>query len=134
MNLHGKVAIITFVISIVMLVVGILFMNSHGWTLIGAAILTGSIRTITRGIVIPIYACNKIGISLPLYLRESFGLPILANVVLASWLFLSRYLGGDSSLQVLLIGMVGTMLLLPAIYWPMIKPLIDKKLAKRNSD
>jgi O-antigen/teichoic acid export membrane protein len=134
MNLHGKVAIITFVISIVMLVVGILFMNSHGWTLIGAAILTGSIRTITRGIVIPIYACNKIGISLPLYLRESFGLPILANVVLASWLFLSRYLGGDSSLQVLLIGMVGTMLLLPAIYWPMIKPLIDKKLAKKNSD
>lgn len=133
MNLHGKVAIITFVISVLMLVVGILLMNSYGWTLIGAAILTGSIRMITRGIVIPIYACNKIGITMPQYLKASFGLPVLGGVVLALWLVLSRYLGGDSSLQVLLIGMIGTILLLPIVYWPMIKPLIKSKLAKRNA-
>ncbi len=132
MNLHGKVAIITFVISIVMLVIGILFMNSLGWTLLGAAILTGSIRTITRGIVIPIYACSKIGITVPQYLRRSFGLPVLGSSVLAAWLVLSRYLGGDSSLQILLIGMIGSMVLLPMVYWPIIKPLIQGKLAKRK--
>ena len=125
MNLHGKLAIITFAVSIVILVLGVLVLNAFGWSLVGGAILTSSIMIVTRGIIFPVYACRKIGISLFQYLKDSFAFPLFASAVFSAWLFLSRHLGGESSYTVLLLGLLGVGLLMPLMYWPYIKPFLQ---------
>ncbi|MCU7851338.1 MAG: hypothetical protein KZQ80_03910 [Candidatus Thiodiazotropha sp. (ex Monitilora ramsayi)] len=131
MNMHGRVAVFTFVLSIILLIAGVMTNNYFGWTLVNAAILTVSILTITRGFVIPVYACRKIGISYLLFFGKSFGYPLFGGLVISLWLFFSRWLGADNSLQVLLVGLLGTAVIYPIIFWSYIKPIFEARRAKK---
>jgi O-antigen/teichoic acid export membrane protein len=136
MNRHGKVAIINLVLTLIMLLVGILLLYIIAWDLVYVALLSSTIFTATLGVITPIYTCRTVGISYLEYLAKSFTVPVMCGVILLAWLFVCRQLGDQSSFVVISVASLGSVVLIPALYWFFILPdsLRAKFINKFNSN
>lgn len=122
MNRHGRVALINLVLTVVMLAIGLIWINLIGWELVYVAFLTSSIFTVTLGVITPIFTCRAIGMSYFEYLAKSYAVPLLCGGILTVWLIICRQWSNYSSLAILLIAMLGASVIVPMLYWHLIMP------------
>jgi len=93
-----------------------------GWDLLKAALLIALPLTIGRGVIVPVYACRKVGIPLGKYIRGAFLGPSLCILPFALCLILSRILFADNVFAVLGYGSAAGALILGLLYWRYILP------------
>ncbi len=98
LNKHGKIGFISFLTALTVLGVGIGALSYTGWSLSKVALLIGISLTLGNGIIIPIYACALMNISVFRYIWNSFSIPFVCNLPLIAALLLSRLFFIDSLL------------------------------------
>ncbi|MEW5757412.1 MAG: hypothetical protein AB1810_14040 [Pseudomonadota bacterium] len=117
MGHHGKVAVLSLLLSIATFIAGALLIDRLGWDLIGAALLVTVPLTLSNGILLPIFACRKLEIPLHNYLGQVFLRPIALNAVFFLVLVACRWFFGDTPLLGLLIACVTGGAVLAVMYW-----------------
>lgn len=117
MNLHGKIGLLSLFINLILFIFGIIVLNKIGWSLKGVALLITIPLTIGNGILIPIYACIQLRISLWTYLIRVFGRPFACSFLLNAWLFLINMLFKNNMLNTFVFGTVGGGLIIIILYW-----------------
>ena len=80
MNLHGKIGIISLATNIGLFCAGVFVVSFLGWDLSKSALLVAVPLTIGSGIIVPLYACRKLGIPVLKYVHNSFSIPLLCNI------------------------------------------------------
>jgi O-antigen/teichoic acid export membrane protein len=122
MNLHGFVAGVHVVAAVAGAGVATLGLGRLGWGLEGTALSVAVALTAGSGIVVPAYACKRLGLPYLEYLREGFLTPVLCALpfaaVLATGPLLFPYRPG---LAVVFGLTAGTAVLLP-LYWLFLVP------------
>lgn len=91
MDLHGRIGALTLGLSTVALGAGIFVFHHLGWSLAATAVLVGIPLTLSTGIVLPVYACRKLGIGVKHYFVTIFLTPLLCAIPCACTLLLARH-------------------------------------------
>lgn len=117
MNLHGRIGIISLMVTLIVFGLGIIIINILGWNLIYFALLVSIPLAIGNGIIIPIYACSKLDIPLIEYFSRVFLGPIICNLAFALCLASGRLLFQDNALAAFGFGGVGGAIALGILYW-----------------
>ncbi|RBW47821.1 transporter [Psychromonas sp. B3M02] len=90
MNQHGRISLFAFVTIFVLFGIGLLFTGLEQWELTTAALLFVIPMNIVYGIIVPIYACNELKLSLKTYIFNSLLKPFLYIIPFYTLLSLSR--------------------------------------------
>lgn len=90
-NVHGKLSVYMTLVVIVSFLVVFTFLSGNEFTLITAACLLLIPSNLAYGITLPVYACKKLGISLPYYLKTSVSKPLLAVLPFSGLVMLAKY-------------------------------------------
>ncbi len=137
MGHHGKVALISLLLSLVTFASAALLIEQLGWSLISAALLVTIPLTLSNGILLPVYACRKLDIPLWTYVRQVFLRPLALNGIFLMVLAGCRVLFADNLLAGLALGCVVGGFVLAVLYWRYLVPaqvrydLRNTSLAKR---
>ena len=116
MNKHGIVGGGGLIITIVSLVIGIVIIDSFGWTLERAAILTIIPSLLIHLFLVPSIACKAFKIGVFEYVSRSVFLPIIIGVVYAALLSGARLYLLDDLIVAVLVCIISTVLLV-VVYW-----------------
>ena len=117
MNMHGKLGKVSLYLLLVIALIGATYFYFTGLSLIGAAWFIVIADVISRGLVVPWYACKYLGINIKSYTIEAFLMPLMAALVFTSILVVARTVFADDLLVAFLSGgLVGGIVIL-AIYW-----------------
>ena len=122
MNLHGRVASVALATAAVSFLVGAGVVHLLGWTLLNAAFLVAIPITLSEGVVVPVYACRKVGVPLLRFVRETLVVPVLCGIAFTVPLVSSRILFPDAPLTAFLTGGCTGGFVLGALYWLTILP------------
>lgn len=117
MNFHGRIGLLNLGVAIAGFSLGAIIVNAVGWSLVGAALLVAIPLTIGNGIIVPIYACRKLGVPLTEYLRRAFLGPAVCALPFGLCLVSSRVLFPDNALATFGIGSAVGALVLGVLYW-----------------
>ena len=117
MDLHGRIGLAALVTTAAIFGVGVMANNIVGWTLHGAAALAVASIGIPFGVVVPYYACRRLGIQFAGYLLRAFTVPVLCGVAFSLPLAASRHLLQGSPLLTLVVGCLTGGLVLAGAYW-----------------
>lgn len=121
LNVHGRIGVVNLTLSIVTMGIGMVVLDTAGWSLTGIAILVAIFMTVNGGTIF-LFACRRIGIRIGRFFRKSFLGPIAAGVPYALALAVVRILCGNRPLLALGVGcVVGGVILVP-IYWKYFLP------------
>jgi O-antigen/teichoic acid export membrane protein len=116
MNLHGRVGFASLVVTLVTFGLGAIFLHSYGWTLERGALLSIIPLSLGNGIVILIYACRHLNISITEYLSGSFLVPLACAVPFTVSLVVCRVLFNDRPLVALGWGVAAMILIIGPLY------------------
>lgn len=122
MGHHGKVAVLSLLLSIVTFTIGALLIEQAGWNLIHAALLVTVPLTLCNGVLLPIFACRNLAIPMRTYLRQVFFLPVALNAILLLILAASRVVFKQNHVAGLMVGCVFGGLVLAMLYWRFLVP------------
>jgi hypothetical protein len=117
LNAHGRASFISIIVVLFSYSVGVLWINQVGWTLHNAAILIAVTITLSNGIVMPVIACRRMGISFSTYLREVFMVPIACGSVYFSTLVICRVSISSDNYQDVVWGAVIGGIVILLMYW-----------------
>ena len=94
LDMHGRVALYLIMTVVVCtgIVFAILFAQGGQWSLIHSALLLTIPMTVSFGIVVPVYSCIAIGISLFDYIRYALLMPLIYNLPFIVALAVTRLL------------------------------------------
>lgn len=117
LNAHGRTAMVTVGVALVVFVIGTIIVRSVGWSLDNAAILVAVSMTLSQGVAVPLFVCHKLQINVFTYLRSVFLVPVLCGLVYALILVSARAGLENSPGQAMIVGgfVGGTVLLF--MYW-----------------
>lgn len=122
LNLHGKIGIISFVVTLTLYFTFLVVAILNGLTLINAAIVSSIPLTIGSGILIPLYACKKLQIGVYKFIKNVFSVPILCSSVFTVVLYGTKYIFRDNMYYSLLFGMALSAAVIIALYWCLMIP------------
>lgn len=94
-NNHGMIAIINFVVVVALFGILYLFFSRSGWDLESFALLLTVPLTVVYGILMPLYACKKLKVSVMTYISKGLVLPTLAATPFIGLLAVSRFSFGN---------------------------------------
>jgi len=103
---HGRIGWISFTTALATLGLGIVVLNSTGWSLTRAAFLIGIPLTLGNGMLIPLYACRVMGVPFSRYIYKSFAGPLLCNAPLSIILILSRTIFSQAPILSVFVGLI----------------------------
>lgn len=122
LNLHGRVGVINLGVALVGVALGIIAMGVLQWKLVGAALALVLPLMIGDGILIPLYACRRLGVSFTEYLRRAFLGPIVCAIPFALCLVAIRVLFGGRPLVALGSAFAAGVVVLGPLYWRYLVP------------
>lgn len=96
MNLHGRIGLVSLLVSLITFSFGTIVINAVGWSLVHGALLIVIPLTLGNGIIVPIYACRQFQIPIMKYIRHIFVAPFVCAIALGLILFLGRILFPDN--------------------------------------
>jgi hypothetical protein len=117
LNMHGKSGLISSAASLLIFGAGTVLLAVAGWSLNRAALLLVVSLAVGEGIVLPVFACRKLGIPLAKYLKAVFLRPLAGALPLAACLAMNRLLMPDGALLSLGLGAAATIVYLGAVAW-----------------
>ena len=127
MNLHGRIAVISLVVTLLSFAASAFAVDLHGWTLDAASVVVAISLSLGMGLVVIILGCAKIGVPLQLFLVRILKGPVLCTLPFALSLVVIRAeLGGRPGLQLILGIACGAGLLGP-LYWRYVIPARMRK-------
>ena len=117
LNAHGKIAIINIFSAIVLFML-IYFINGViGWSIYSAVFLIIIPLMVSQGIILPVYACLLLELSIFEYVRKVFTKPLICGVIYLGILVLMKtYLPFSVITSLLVGGLIGG-LVLAVLYW-----------------
>lgn len=136
-NEHGRIAIISLGVVLACLAVGATIIHFFvGWSLEAVALLTAVPFTIANGVLVPIYGCNRLDISLGLYLKRVFIVPVMCGVIYGGCLVLIHIFMSGGVISVLLVSGIMSLFVLSGLYWMFlfdsnVREIIKKKVRMR---
>jgi O-antigen/teichoic acid export membrane protein len=104
LNLHGRTAMSNVYAAVIGISLSCLNIYVFGWGLPGAALAIAFPITITTALMIPAYACRRLGVPFGRYLRESYIVPFACALPLAAVLIAARVLFAGRPLLALIVG------------------------------
>jgi O-antigen/teichoic acid export membrane protein len=122
MNLHGKIAIMSLIMNLILFGLGIIIVNEVGWSLLWAAFIFIGPTVVVNGLVIPVYTCYRIGVPIAEYFMRALLFPSACALPFGICLITGRLLLPNNVLSSFLWGGTGGLLLLGAIYWRYLLP------------
>ena len=122
MNLHGRVWIMNFLLTMVSFGIGILILEIVGWSLVGTAMIVAISSSCGIGILVPVYACYKLHVPIQRFLKQVFLLPIACGILFAFCLVTVRLLFGNRPLLAVVAGALSGGLILGPLYWRYVVP------------
>jgi O-antigen/teichoic acid export membrane protein len=117
MNAHGRVGLISLLVSSIMLAVGIAVAFAIGWTPRVAAVIASVSLSVGPGLIVPLSTCRRLNVRILDYVREVFWLPLVCNVAFAGILALPRLHTAEPSVAESLAALVAGSAVLAALYW-----------------
>lgn len=135
-NAHGRPALVNLAGGVATPVLVFLALHVFGLDLVGTAVSVGIPMTVVYGLFVPIYACRKLRLSLVLFLRSAWTVPLLCNVPFALALIAVRVLWAERAGLAVLIGAVVGGIVLGAAYWrvalpPSARAAVRRRLSRR---
>jgi O-antigen/teichoic acid export membrane protein len=123
LNMHGRTAKSNVYAALIGICLSFLNIYVLGWGLPGAAAAVTIPITITTALMIPAYACRRLGVPFSRYLRESYLIPLACVIPLALVLMTARIVFAARPLLALVVGCsVGGLVVLP-LYLRYLLPL-----------
>lgn len=122
LNLHGKVGIVSSMVTLCTFGIGAIVLTIIGWDLIGAAVIIAIAETVGLGIVRPICACRKLKMPFLHFHKQVFLLPIFCSIPFALCLAANRFLIVDKPLTSIVVGCTMAGLTLGPLYWRYVVP------------
>lgn len=116
-NSHGRVALKSLLITLMVFAVVSLYIYRTGWSLESAALLAGLPLAVGNGLLVPFFACRQLDVGIAEYLRNSLSAPVMCNIVFVSVLFFARLLFPDNLLMAFVAGVSIGLLMLAVLYW-----------------
>jgi O-antigen/teichoic acid export membrane protein len=104
LNLHGRTAKSNVYAAVVGIALSFLNIYVLGWGLPGAAAAVTLPITFTTALMIPAYACRRLGVPFARYLRESYLVPLACVLPLAAVLVAARVVFAGRPLLALVVG------------------------------
>jgi len=132
LNLHGFLAWTSVAVAIVGVGLSVLNVAVLGWGLVGAAVAVGAPGVLITGVVVPAYACHRLGIRLPEFVRKAYALPVAVAIPFALVLWLSRAAFADRPLLALVCGLLLGVPVLVPLYWRYLLPPQVRRLAAKS--
>jgi O-antigen/teichoic acid export membrane protein len=117
LNLHGRLAMASFVGAVLSLGLGWLNARVLGWGLAGAALAVALPTFLVAGVYVIGYASRSVDLPIGQYLRQSFLPPLACSLPLVVVLFAARVLLGGSPALAVGVGVVVGGLVLAPLYW-----------------
>ena len=128
LNAHGRAAVWSLAVAMLVYLCGVYYVEVVGWTLINAALLVSVSLTASQGIAVPICACRRLHVSLPIYLYKVFTVPVMCcGLYLLFMLWVREEYVSQPDFALLLGGVLGGFGLLP-LYWLFLVPDSFKKI------
>lgn len=122
MNKHGQVVWYDLAAGLLSLVLGLTLMGYFGFGMVGAALAVAIPLAISGGIVMPLYNCRLLNLSLGEYLKQIVPGPVLAALPFAVCLLAARFLFPHKPGYALASGLGVGGLLTAGIYWKWVLP------------
>lgn len=116
-NSHGRVALMSLVITLLVFSAVALYIYSAGWTLERAALLAGLPLVAGNGLLVPFFACRQLKVGIVEYVRSSLSVPVLCNIAFAFILISARPIFSDNYILAFAAGVSVGLLVLSALYW-----------------
>ncbi len=117
LNLHGRMGVANLVLALLGLVFSAAALGVWGWGLPGAALGLVLPRLVGRGLLIPAFACRRLGVPLALYTYRVAVAPAVYVLPFALALAVVRVLLGEQPLAALVCSTVAGGLALAPVYW-----------------
>ncbi len=117
MNVHGKLGLISFAVTLLVFFLGYLYISDTGWTLVNAGALMVVSEVLGAGVVIPLFACKHLNISFFHYLNRSFSAAMFIGSIFLGVMLLNRTLLDHSPVLAMLSGITSGGLILLPLYW-----------------
>jgi O-antigen/teichoic acid export membrane protein len=124
MNRHGRIAIFDWISVALSFGLGWLLMGPLGMGMVGAAIALALPMAIASGILMPLYACKLLDISLGKYFYEIAPGPVLAALPMTVVFAIARYATPTYALP---IGLAAGAIVTIPIYWKLVMPRALRK-------
>jgi O-antigen/teichoic acid export membrane protein len=122
LNEHGKVGLLAIAVALLTYGLGLVVVNNVGWSMYSAAVLIAVSLTLSVGIVLPVYACIRLKISIIEYTHKVFLIPVLCGMVYIGILVtFRRFVIENQDIALMVSGIVGGIVLL-GMYWKWIAP------------
>jgi hypothetical protein len=116
-NSHGRVAIISLLITLVVFSAVLLYIDQTEWSLRNAALLAGLPLAVGNGMAVPFFACRQMHVGFAEYLRNAWSVPVMCNLVFVIVLFSARLLFPGNLLVAFVAGSSVGLLMLAVLYW-----------------
>lgn len=131
MNLHGRVGLVSSLVSIFLFAAGAVVLTIIGWDLTNASALLAISFTAGVGILRSIYGCLKLEIPIMQFLRRAFLQPLACGLPFAACLAFNRIFIVDQPVMSAMVGFASAIAVLGPLYWRYVVP--ESKRAKIRS-
>lgn len=137
LNLHGRVGFWSLAAAVLGLGLGVLMIGILDWGLVGGAAAVAVAYGTCNGLVIPQYACRRLGIPFGRYVRRTMLGPLASLAPFAACLVASRVFLADRPALAVLSGCAAGTLTLAPVYWyqvatPGMRARIASELGRRT--
>lgn len=122
MGRHGKPALFELLAALVSIMLGVVLLGVFDGGMIAAALAVALPIFVTGGLLIPLYACRVLELSLWRYFRSVLAGPVAACVPYGVGLLLVRYFFADEPVTAVLLGAAVGGSVLGVIYWTWVLP------------
>ncbi len=122
MNKHGLPAVIELICAIVGLAIAMILLGKFDGGMISAAFALSAPLAIATGIILPIYACRQINLSLYQYIAGIGIKPVIAVMPLIACLLASRFVLPDKPTYSLTAGLTAGGFFTLLVYWRWVLP------------
>jgi len=128
LNLHGRIGILSFLISAICFLIGIVAIQFYSYSLTAAAMLVAIPLALSLGLTPAFFACKRLQITYWQYCRHTLFVPLLPNVIFGLCLYGSRTLYADNMVYGVLVGSIAGGGVLLLLYYKFILPIEFKKI------
>jgi len=132
LNIHGRIGIISLVISAFCFLLGIIAIKIYSCSLTAAALLVAIPLALSLGLTPAFFACKRLKISYWKYSRHTLLMPFMSNVLFGICLIGSRNYYDDNMLHGVLAGTILGSIILLLLYLKYILPNELKKKLLTN--
>lgn len=122
MNMHGKIGIILFTVTLGSYFVGLIYLEMTFWSLERAAIIFTVSNVLGYGVVLPWFACRRLHVSAIEYLKGTMLVPLACNLIFVVVLYLTRIYGMQHYILNMVFGSIVSLSVLSVLYWHFILP------------